>query len=186
MKTSIDDIVALNPRGIALRSAVLASLEERPTRTLLSTGLSIVDNSTATLCACYCQTSRAKSTYVRSVVRNDLFTAVAIWLEILKARFPETSTYEDMCACSDLLLEIWEAIVVEIERPVDDVVAMLIAGQVLGAGLREAYEGKPLLGSVDLDVVVQSQVFASLRRCVNLREIVDVARSQLLPASSSK
>jgi hypothetical protein len=117
---------------------------------------------------------------VRSLVQNDLFTAVAFWLQFLGPQLSATSAELDSAA--QLLTDLWTTIAGKCEQPIEDVASMLIAGCVVGSGLRDAYEGRRLLRNLDRDLtsVTQSPLVASLRACSSLLEVVRETRNQLL------
>lgn len=177
---TLDDIIARNSRAEALRRDVLA-MSTGPAHEVLLSGIQVIVDRTGVLCAMFVQLRPTKAKYVRSILGHDLVAAVALWLQILGPQFSAKPTYADVSSATQLLTDLWTAIAEKSDQPFEEIVPMLIAGYVVSAGLRDAYGGRPLLEAVDRDLtcVTQSQVFASLRCCASLRELVDEVRRQL-------
>jgi hypothetical protein len=183
MTDSLNELIALNPRGETFRREVLTDFHKAPTQQTLW-GVQTIEDRTAMLCELFGHVLPTRSTYVRSIVQNDLFTSVAIWLQILGSHFRATDRNDEF-KCAELLTDILTTMSGRAEVLVERIVTLMIAAYLVSAALHDVYERRPLLGSVTLEVVVASDLYASLRRCASVDEIIHEVRSQLTSASVS-
>jgi hypothetical protein len=183
----LDDLIALSPRGEMLRRDLRAMLQDMSTESALSAGIDVVSDRSAVLCALFCHLRSPKSRHVRSVVENDLLTGPALWLQVLRPRFRATQAFADLDDAARLLTDIWTAIAAKSEQLVESVVALLVAGHIVSAGLYATYHRRAVLGSADPQLACLHPVSESLRGCETLRDLVREVRRQLgLPDGATR